>query len=140
MVGLNEQDIAKTLRNSTHRYTKEMLPDEDANRLSLFVSQGQVYMDIHIDKATKKVRGDVRRGSHFFKTLCATCHGHDGKALNFKTPEKPVYVGTLANDNPWETLHKIRNGQPGVPMIALRVLDVEDQIDILSYAQTLPTK
>lgn len=140
MVGLKEEEIVKAIRNSTHGFTEKMLPGDAAKRLSLFVSQGQIDMDIYIDRVTKKVRGDIRRGSQFFNTLCAVCHGYDGKALNFKTPEKPEYVGTLANANPWEALHKIRNGQPGIPMIALRVLDIEDQIDILSYAQTLPTK
>ena len=46
----------------------------------------------------------------------------------------------MARENPWEALHKIRFGQPGVPMVALVVLKVEDQIDILAYTQTLPAK
>ena len=39
------------------------------------------------------------------------------------------------NDNPWEALHKIRFGQPGVGMVALAVLDIEDQVDILAFTQ-----
>ena len=34
--------------------------------------------------------------------------------MNFKTEEKPEYVGTVAVKNPWEALHKIRFGQSGV--------------------------
>jgi len=37
-------------------------------------------------------------------------------------------------------LHKIRNGQPGMPMPALRVLPVQTLVDILAYTQTLPMK
>ena len=140
MVGLKEEEIVEAIRNSTHGFTEKMLPGDAAKRLSLFVSQGQIDMDLHIDRVTKNVRGDIMRGSQFFNTLCAVCHGADGRAANFGSSEEPIYLGTLANKNPWETLHKIRNGQPGVPMVALRVLDIEDQIDILSYAQTLPTK
>ena len=52
----------------------------------------------------------------------------------------PEFIGTVASDNPWETLHKIRNGQPGIPMPSLGVLDLKDQLDILAYTQTLPQK
>lgn len=69
-------------------------------------------------------------------------HGWKGpsrriSALNFKTPEKPEYVGTVANKNPWETLHKVRNGQPGAPMPALMALDIKDQVDVAAHAQNL---
>ena len=60
--------------------------------------------------------------------------------MNFKTEENPEYVGTVASGNPWEALHKIRFGQPGVGMVALTVLDLRDLVDILAYAQTLPAE
>jgi thiosulfate dehydrogenase len=52
----------------------------------------------------------------------------------------PEYVGTVAQVNLWETLHKIRNGQPGVPMPAMRVLEIQQAVDILAYSQTLLAK
>ena len=90
--------------------------------------------------ATKKARGDVRRGAAFFQTICAVCHGFDGKTMNFGDEKEPEYVGTVARKNPWEALHKIRFGQPGVGMVALTVLDIQDHLDILAYTQTLPVK
>jgi len=84
--------------------------------------------------------GNPRRGAQFFQTICAVCHGFDGKAINFHSADDPEYVGTVAADNPWEALHKIRFGQPGVGMIALTALSMGTLVDILSYAQTLPTK
>jgi thiosulfate dehydrogenase len=60
--------------------------------------------------------------------------------MNFKTPEKPEYIGTVAQKNPWEFMHKARYGQPGVPMISLITLPIEAIADILAYAQTLPAK
>jgi len=60
--------------------------------------------------------------------------------MNFKSADNPEYIGTVASENPQETLHKTRNGQPGVPMVALGVLDIQDLVDIVAYAQTLPAK
>ena len=54
-----------------------------------------------------------------YQTVCAVCHGFDGKEINFKDPPKAEYVGTVCKKNPWEGLHKIRFGQPGVGMVAL---------------------
>ncbi len=117
-----------------------MIPDSAVTKLALFVSLGQVDMDQYIDRATKTARGNVERGARFYQTICAVCHGFDGKAINFKDEQKPEYIGTVGSENPWETLHKIRNGQPGVPMVSMRVLPVQDAVDILAYSQTLPTK
>jgi hypothetical protein len=37
-------------------------------------------------------------------------------------------------------MHKIRFGQPGVVMVALTVLDIEDLVDIVAFIQGLPVK
>ena len=128
------------VRDPTHGYTEIMIPNQALAALALFVSRGQVDVEPSIDRASKRARGDGQRGARFFQTICAGCHGLDGKQINFKTPESPEFIGTVANENPWETLHKIRNGQPGIPMPALGVLDLQVQVDILSHAQTLPVK
>jgi len=138
--GADPKQIATILRDKTHAYTPEMLPDKAIERLAQFVSAGQIDVTPYIDSATKKAKGDPVRGARFYQTVCALCHGFDGKTLNFGSKDNPEFVGTLAQDNPWEALHKIRNGQPGVPMIALTVLSIQDQVDILAYAQTLPAK
>ena len=142
MAGKPIDSIKNIVRGNTHRYTKEMLPDKALEHIALFISQGQVVMSNNIDAKTKAAKGDAKRGARFFQTICAICHGYDGKSINFQHDkhDAPEYIGTVAKDNPWEVLHKIRNGQPGVPMVALPVLDIQEQIDILTYAQTLPTK
>ena len=132
--------IAGILRDKTHGYSEAMIPNKAAAALALFVSRGQVDVEPYIDRASKKANGDAKRGARLYQTICETCHGLDGKLLNFKTPKDPEFIGTVASDNPWETLHKIRNGQPGASMPSLGVLDLKDQMDILSYAQTLPKK
>jgi thiosulfate dehydrogenase len=141
MIGVDPRQIERALRDQPHGFSAVQIPDEALERLALFVTRGQHEVDLHIDAASKKARGDAANGERYFQNICAPCHGFDGKALNFSgDPADPEYVGTVAADNPWETLHKIRNGQPGQPMPALRVLPMQDSVDILTYAQTLPTK
>jgi thiosulfate dehydrogenase len=117
-----------------------MLPDQAVERLARFVSAGQVDVGPYIDRATKKAKGDVNRGAGLYQTVCAVCHGFDGKMINFGTKEQPEFVGTVGQDNPWEMLHKIRYGDPGEAMPALVGLAVQDQVDVLAYTQTLPAK
>ncbi|MHA1598936.1 MAG: c-type cytochrome [Alphaproteobacteria bacterium] len=142
-VGKNIDTLVAIIRDKVHQYTEEMIPDTAVRKLALFVSRGQVGMDQYIDRSTKRARGDLRRGAAFFQTVCAICHGFDGARMISKSQTALAafgdrgYLGTIADDNPWETFHKIRNGQPGVGMVALRVLSTQDQIDVLAYMQTL---
>lgn len=139
-VGKDPDAIAKVVRNEAHGYTKAILSDNAVAKVSLFLSRGQIDMDQYIERKTKKARGDANRGARFYQTVCSICHGFDGREINFKDDPKKEYIGTVAAANPWETLHKIRNGQPGVAMPALGALSIQDQVDILAYTQTLPTK
>ena len=127
------------LKDKTHGFGG-LISEKDLVALAHFVAHGQIDMDAYIDRATKKARGDPARGERIFQTTCARCHGSDGKLINFKTPKKPEFIGTVASGNPWETLHKLRMGQPGVPMISMLAFDIQDHVDILAYAQTLPKK
>ena len=138
MVGRNPDEIHKIIMDDTHRYTGDMIPHDEMKKLAKFVSLGQIDMDLYIDRETKAARGDAGRGASAYQTICAVCHGFDGKAINFHDEKKPEFVGTIAKDNPWEFMHKARFGQPGIPMISLITLPVQDIADILAYAQTLP--
>jgi thiosulfate dehydrogenase len=140
VAGTDPERIHAIIMDDTHGFTVQTMPHSAMEKIALFLSKGQIDMDRYIDRATKMARGNPRRGAQFYQTICAVCHGFDGKEINFKDEKKPEYIGTVAQANPWETLHKIRFGQPGVGMVALTVLDVEDQVDILAYAQTLPAK
>ncbi len=140
MVGANPRHIVAAITDDTHGYTEDMIPPGNMEYLALFVTRGQHDVDFYIDSATKRARGDAARGERFYQNICAACHGFDGKAINFHGADDPEYIGTVANENPWETIHKIRNGQPGAPMPALRVLPIQTLVDILAYTQTLPVK
>ncbi|MDX9884693.1 c-type cytochrome [Thauera sp.] len=125
-------DIAAIIRNATHAYTDKHLSDRDVNDLALFISQGQPDMSRLIDAQTKKAKGDPAKGEAYFNTLCAGCHGTDGK----KVKDAPA-LGSVA-DNHYEMLHKVLNGQPGEGMPALRALDHQISADIVSYLPSLP--
>ncbi len=141
MVGKPLTDIKKIVRNKIHGYSKAMISDKSLEYLAFFVSQGQVDMSKYIDLKSKSVKGDAPRGARFFQTICAVCHGLDGRQINFHPGRKqPEYVGTVASHNPWEIFHKIRNGQPGAAMISLRALSIQDQVDIIAYTKTLAIK
>jgi thiosulfate dehydrogenase len=126
--------VVAILKDANHALTDRMLGAEDFENLALFVTKGQIDMDKYIDPQTKKAKGDAAKGAGYYNTICAKCHGLDGTLP--KELEEPI--GKLSNRVPWEVLHKIRNGEPGEEMPALRALPVEVSADILAHAQTLP--
>lgn len=135
--------ILKGSANSNHNFST-YLNAEQISALAAFLKAGATIDESqYIDYTTKRTKsGDSTKGKQLYDANCAACHGSDGKLLNFGSTEKPEYVGTLALDNPWEVLHKIRFGQPGAGMpsgVELQ-LSIQDVIDILSYTQTLPDK
>lgn len=135
MVGKSQQEITTILRNQIHAYGGDILSEEDLKDLANFVSLGQVDMDSFIDRDSKQGKGNPTKGQPVFETVCARCHGLDGKAIEEMPP-----VGKVAVTNPWETLHKILNGHPGHEMPALKVFGTDTAADVLTYSQTLPTE
>ena len=101
--------------------------------------EGVVNTDTHI-AADGSFLGDPINGSFAYGTTCISCHGDDGTDLNFGTSVDPEYVGTVANENPWEFLHKVRFGDPGTPMPAGELLHWNAALaaDVGAYAATLP--
>ncbi|MFA9406798.1 MAG: cytochrome c, partial [Anaerolineales bacterium] len=90
----------------------------------------------------KSSTGDPAVGKKMFDNTCASCHGTDGKKLNFGGDDDPEYVGTIAGGNPWEFIHKVSFGQPGSPMPSGLALGwtLEDFADLLAFTQTLPSE
>jgi len=132
LAGAPLERIIAILRDDTHRYGA-VLKQRDLLDLAQFVSLGQIDMDHAIDRTTRRAQGEPARAADYYGTICASCHGRDGAAIITTMP-----LGRLANDSPWEALHKIFNGHPDEPMPALRVLGNERLVDILAYLQTLP--
>jgi len=157
------KDILVILKNERHKFG-DFLRDKDLEAIASFVSKGQVDMTKWISYKTKKARGDSTKGSSNYQKHCADCHGEKGDALNLAhNKNKTMYIGTISNKNPWETLHKIRFGHPGAVMGMQQMLKsmrsghhhrgmgkmwqamppmfgiitTEEQVNILTYLQTL---
>lgn len=163
--GTNPDTIVEILTNERHQYGVK-LSEEALQALAQFVSRGQMDMSQYIDDESKKVKGHKRKGKAVYADNCQDCHGRKGDALDL-SPKKDVEesIGGISNKNPWETLHKIRFGHPGAVMgmdqmhssrmgmnrhrgMRMRMweamppmfdkLSVSQQVDLLSYLQTLP--
>ena len=131
--GKDPAAVAAVLRDKIHGYTEAQLSAKDASDLALFVSKGQGNLGKYLD-AANKVKGDGARGATYFNTLCAGCHGEDGKKVKDGPP-----LGSVA-DNGAEMMHKVLNGQPGEAMPALRALDHQVAADIAVHLTRLPAK
>jgi len=129
--GKSPAAIVATLGDAKHGFTG-LMPKADMEAVALFVSQGQVDMDPYIDRKTKQPKGDPAKGAAYFNTICAGCHGVDGKL-----PKDMKPMGKQMG-NPWEVMHKILNGQPGEDMPALRALPRQVVADIMAHMTTLP--
>lgn len=140
LAGTEPEKIIALLMDTNHRYHRTRWSDgplefQDLIDLANFVSSGQIDMDVYIDPETGTAKGDPRRRKNEFDVLCATCHGKKGDALLTGSD-----IGDVARENPWEALHKIRNGHPDEAMPALHILDMGTLTDILAYAQTLSNR
>ena len=126
--------IAAVISDTTHALAGK-LGEQDVKDLALFVAKGQVDNDAMIDRASKAPKGgNAEKGRGYYATLCVGCHGADGA----QPPEMPESLGSIANRNPWEALHKVVNGQAAEPMPALRALDRQVVADVLAYLVTMP--
>lgn len=131
--GKDPAAVAALLRDKTHGYTEAQLSAADAGDLALFVARGQGQLAKYLG-ADNKARGDGAKGEAYFNTLCAGCHGTDGKKVKDGPP-----LGSVA-DNGAEMMHKLLNGQPGEAMPALRALDHQVAADIAMHLVKLPAK
>ena len=96
----------------------------------------------------KTAMGDQARGLTVYNINSAaggcneSCHGDDGASIDISSPNQ-LYIDAVAQDNPWEVLHKIRFGNPGttpqMPGMAQYGVDDYDfkiAVDVLAYVQT----
>ena len=131
--GADTAAIVAVLKNDLHALDG-LMDDGDFEDLALFVSKGQIDLDVYVDRASKAPRGDAANGQAFYETVCTNCHGSEGTKVKDMDP-----LGALMG-NPWEIMHKIRFGQPDEAMPALYVLDPQVGADIMAYTATLPTE
>jgi mono/diheme cytochrome c family protein len=133
MIGADADKIIAVLKGDTHGYAGKM-EDQDFQDLANFVSRGQVDMSKYIDYATKSPKGgNASKGAAYFNTICVGCHRKDGSYPKDMGKTLGAQMG-----NPQEVMHKILNGQPDEKMPALRALDRQVILDLLTHIKTLP--
>jgi thiosulfate dehydrogenase len=119
------------------------LNNDDISDLALFMKKGLTDARTYIKADASIIGGDITGGRDLYGRVCMTeCHGPQGMAINFGDEEKPVFIGTVADKNPWEFLHKARAGQPGTRMSSGIIYKWSDKDlqNLLIYSQTLPVK
>jgi thiosulfate dehydrogenase len=135
-VSLGVEEVKSILSggsNADHDFSG-VIDDDSLTTLAEFISNGGVIdISVHIDLETKEViDGDSANGKILYEATCVVCHGSDGAAIG-------EALGELAKGNPWETLHKIRFGQPAsaMPSAVDSGWTLKESLDVLAYAQTL---
>ena len=142
--GADPNEILAALKGSTnpdHDFSAVM-DDQALTDIALFLGETAFDSASFIDADKKAVGGNLENGKAVYDKNCASCHGADGTALNFGTADAPMYVGPKSLDNPWEVVHKAAYGIPGdapMPAMANVTMEKQDYIDMLAYAQTLPS-
>ncbi len=128
--GADPETIMRTLQSSSHLYGA-VLQHRDLQDLANFVSYGQVDMDGIIDPRSGLSRGDATRGAAHYRTMCASCHGLEGRFVAKR------HVGRIAREDPWHAAHNMLNGHPDDTMPALREIEQKVISDMLAHMQTL---
>jgi mono/diheme cytochrome c family protein len=128
--GVEPEKIMALLRSNTHLFGA-VLKHRDLQDLANFVSYGQIDMDTLIDARTGLSRGDATRGAAHYRTMCASCHGLEGRFVAKR------HAGRVTREDPWHSVHNMMNGHPDDTMPALREIDPKVISDILAHMQTL---
>ncbi len=131
--------ILKGGNNADHDFST-VLSDGNLEDLANFLNEGLTDETNYVNYDTRKViAADPAIGRSLFVESCSTCHGADGRKIDLGDGEG---IGDIANENPWEVLHKIRFGHPGAPMPRAVQLGrtVGQTVDILGYVQSLHTE
>ncbi|MDO8321170.1 c-type cytochrome, partial [Rhodoferax sp.] len=130
LAGTDPGKIMVTLQSSSHLFGA-VLKHRDLQDLANFVSYGQIDMDSMIDARTGLSRGDTTRGAAHYRSMCAGCHGLEGRFVAKR------HMGRVAREDPWHAAHNMLNGHPDDTMPALREIDPKAISDILAHMQTL---
>ncbi|MBW8011885.1 MAG: cytochrome c [Chloroflexi bacterium] len=140
--GGDANEVVAALQGADHDFS--MMGDQALIDLALFITEETVDYSTLIGEDKAALNTDTALGETLFQDTCASCHGPEGLAINFKsTVSSPEYLSGLSGGNPWEFLHKARFGQPGedgMPSVLDEGWSEEEQGALLAYAQSLPSE
>lgn len=138
---LSAADIASLLADPLGHNYGTVLSETDRNDLAAFITTRLIDTATLIDATGAFIGGDSVAGKVTYDGTCAVCHGADGlnAAPTGSAGGFEDFPGLIANDNPWEFIHKVRFGQPGTAMTPQdAVLDMAGLSNLGAYVQTLP--
>ncbi|WP_296542685.1 c-type cytochrome [Rhodoferax sp.] len=133
MAGADPEKIMAVLTSSVHLFGAVM-KYRDLLDLANFVSYGQIDMDKIVDSKTGLARGDAAKGASHYRTMCASCHGLEGRYVAKRA------MGRVTKEDPWHSVHNMLNGHPDDTMPALREIDPQVVNDLLAHMQTLQAR
>jgi mono/diheme cytochrome c family protein len=132
LAGKPVKTIQARLRDKTHGFGS-MLSERDFSDLANFIAEGLTDMDAYIERTTRKAKSHGDAYAAHYQTVCASCHGVDGREIRTQPS-----LGRVANAEPWRALHSIINGHAGEAMPALVAFPRDMAGGILAYIQNLP--
>ncbi len=155
---LSDGEMFQLLRNDDipngHGYHNYGLTDANIWDLVDFLKKYTIDTDTYIDGDAAFIGNAVVGEAYYDNSTggllrCAACHDefspphpYKGTNYNFGTAGDPEWIGTMAVDNPWELLHKIRFGQPDVGFMPIWLNGTppagtdQGAADIGAFAQT----
>ena len=141
--------------NTDHGFASGDFTDTEYYAATKFVMTMRAEMEASaspinfIDGTTKLATGDTDNGKTVYQSTqgscsASNCHGADGKALDFVDNDASylpnAFVHNIAQENPWEFVHKVRFGVAQMPALydnpSAEVNTVAASIDVLAYSQT----
>jgi len=154
----NEEDLANYfydwIKNGTsggyHNYGSPdsglptVLGDRELKELALFIMKGVIDTSEYIYNIDGNViNADVTNGQALYNgdlltdVVCVDCHGVSGENIP-PGGGRSVDIFAVANDNPWQFLHKVRFAASGTAMpslVGLPGTNLQQALDVLAYAQ-----
>lgn len=78
MAGKPNDAVIAAITDDLHGFGGKM-DAQDYVDLANFVTKGQFDIDAFIDRESKAAIGDVAKGAAYYGTICANCHGDEGR-------------------------------------------------------------
>ena len=117
--GRGSRKAIAALRNDVHAY-KGLLSERDVADLANFLTKGQANMDLFIDRTTRKARSGSAEYESHFQTICAPCHGADGREIRTMPPLGRIAEPESLARAAWDHQRSPRRGHAGARRLSTR--------------------
>lgn len=91
-------------------------------------------------QSTDDLAINLGKGQQGYEQHCQSCHGKDGRLVNFGSFQQPMYLGTVAHENPNIVLQAIYNGSGEYMPALASAIKPQQAVQITQYVLTLPKR